>query len=69
MAAKTFWEEACRLDQYPKVSARIEQLCLSAESALADKRLWDSERLIDDAEADLHAARANRQMGSMVHRN
>jgi len=57
MAAKTVWEEACRLEKHPKVSARILELQAATETALAEKRLWDVERLVEEAEANLAGAK------------
>ena len=64
MSAKTVWEEASKLDKHPKVTLRIAELQTATEAALAEKRLWDIERLVDEAEVNLHAARSAKQFGS-----
>ena len=67
MSAKTVWEEACRLDKHPKVSARIQELRQATEAALAAKRLCTTERLVEEAETNLHAARtANQRSGVRI---
>ena len=47
MSAKTVWEEASRLDKHPKVSARILELQAATEAALAERRLWTTDRLVE----------------------
>jgi len=64
MAAKTVHEAASRLDKNYKVSARIQQLQAATEAALAAQRLWTTDRLVEEAEVNLMAARAGKQMGS-----
>ena len=64
MSDNTVWEEASRLDKHPKVTLRIAELQAATEAALAEKRLWDIERLVDEAETNLDLARIHKQMGS-----
>ena len=64
MSAKTVWEEASRLDKHPKVSARILELQAATETALAEKRLWDVERLVEEAETNLNLARSGGYKGA-----
>ena len=64
MAAKTVHEAASRLDKNYKVSARILELQAATEAALAEKRLWTTDRLVDEAETNLKAAREGKQYGS-----
>ena len=64
MSAKTVWEAASRLDTNYKVSARILELQSAVEAALAVKRLWTLDRLVDEAESNLEGARAANQWGS-----
>ena len=66
MAAKTIWEEASRLDKHPKVSARIQELQAATETALAEKWLWDTQRLVDEAETNLMAAREGSSSGPRI---
>ena len=66
MAAKTVCEEASRLDKHPKVSARIQELQAATETALAEKRLWDTQRLVDEAETNLMAAREGSSSGPRI---
>ena len=61
---KLLEETASRLDKHPKVSARILELQQATEAALAERRMWDRERLISEAESNLYAAREAKQMGS-----
>ena len=61
--AKTVWEEASRLDKHPKVALRIQVLQAANESALAEKRLWDVDRLVEEAEVNLIGAREGKQFG------
>ena len=63
MSAKTVNEAASRLDKNYKVSARILELQAATEAALAEKRLWDVDRLIGEAEINLIGAREGRQFG------
>ena len=64
MAAKTVHEAASRLDKNYKVTARILELQAATEAALAAKRLWTTDRLVEEAESNLMAARAGKQFGS-----
>ena len=64
MAAKTVWEEASRLDKHPKVSPRIQELRQATEAALSAKRLWTTEKLVEEAEVNLIAARKGKHLGS-----
>ncbi len=63
MAAKTVHEAASRLDKNYKVAARIQQLQAATETALAEKRLWTTDRLVDEAETNLIGAREGKQFG------
>ncbi len=63
MAAKTVWEAASRLDKNSKVAARVLELRAATETALAEKRLWTTDRLIEEAETNLLAAREGKQFG------
>ncbi len=63
MAAKTVHEAASRLDKNYKVTARVLELQVATETALAEKRLWDVDRLVEEAEANLHGAREGKQVG------
>ena len=64
MSAKTVWEEASRLDKHPKVSERILELQATTEAALAVKRLWTMDSIIEAAEENLDGAREGKQFGS-----
>ena len=64
MAAKTVHEAASRLDKNYKVTARILELQAATEAALAVKRLWTTDRLIEAAEQNLELSREHKQMGS-----
>ena len=64
MSAKTVWEAASRLDKNYKVSARILELQAATEAALAGRRLWTTDRLVEEAETNLKAARDGKQFGS-----
>ena len=64
MAAKTVHEAASRLDKNYKFTARILELQAATEAALAERRLWTTERLVEEAETNLMAARDGKQMGS-----
>ena len=63
MKASTVHEGASRLAADYKVSARIEALQSQTAEALAVRRIWDRERLVDEAESNLHLAREARQFG------
>lgn len=63
-SSKSVWELGSHLANNDKVSARIQVLREATEAALADKRLWDIERLIDAAEENLHGARGSKQWAS-----
>ena len=63
MAAKTVHEAASRLDKNSKVAARIQQLRSVTETALAEKRLWTTDRLVEEAERNLLGAREGKQFG------
>ena len=63
MAAKTVHEAASRLDKNSKVAARIQQLRSITETALAEKRLWTTDRLVEEAERNLLGAREGKQFG------
>ena len=54
---------ASRLDKNYKVTARILELQAATEAALAEKRLWTTDRLVEEAEANLMAAREWKQFG------
>lgn len=62
MLPKTVNEEACLLDSHPKIAPRILSLQQATETALAAKRGWDKQRLIDEAEQNLEQSRALDQM-------
>ncbi len=64
MAAKTVHEAASRLDKNCKVTARILELRAAVEAALADKRLWTTERLVEEAETNLELARTGGYKGA-----
>ena len=64
MAAKTVHEAASRLDKNYKVSARILELRQATEAALAAKRLWTTDRLVEAAEQNLDGAQESKQFGS-----
>ena len=66
MAAKTVWEAASRLEKNSKVAARVLELRAATETALAEKRLWTTDRLVDEAETNLLAARESRQFGPAI---
>ena len=42
----------------------IQQAIAERQRQLAEKRLWDRERLVSEAESNLHLAREHKQMGS-----
>ena len=64
MSAKTVHEAASRLDKNYKVSARILELQAAVEAALAEKRLWDVDRLVEEAETNLELARTGGYKGA-----
>jgi len=64
MAAKTVHEAASRLDKNYKVTARILELQAATAAALAEKRLWTIDRLVEEAEQNLELSREHKQMGS-----
>ena len=64
MAAKTVHEAASRLDKNYKVTARILELQAATEAALATKRLWTTDRLLEEAEENLDGAQKSKQFGS-----
>ena len=64
MAAKTVWEAASRLGKNSKVAARVFELRAATETALAEKRLWTTDRLVEVAETNLMAAREGKQFGA-----
>ncbi len=64
MAAKTVHEAASRLDKNYKVSARIQELQQATEAALAEKRLWTTDRLVEEAETNLELARTGGYKGA-----
>ena len=49
-------EEASRLAAVPDVSLRIEQLKLAQQARLAEKHDWSQDKLIHEAETNLHLA-------------
>ena len=61
MLAKTVHESASRLAADPRVSARIKALQTQTADALATRREWDRDRLVGEAEVNLHQARNARQ--------
>lgn len=56
----TATEAASRTAALPHVSARITQLKAETVASLAKKRGWNLERLVDEAETNLHGAREDR---------
>ena len=64
MSGKTVNEAACRLDKNSKVAARMLELNVATQATLAAKRVWDKERLLDEAETNLDGAREARQWAS-----
>ena len=60
MSIEAVYVEACRLRQHPKVSLRITQL----QNALAERRAWDRDRLVDELETNLQGARQHKQMSA-----
>ncbi len=63
MAPQTVWEGASRLEKNSKVAARVLELRAATEVALAAKRLGTTDRLVEEAEANLHGAREGKQFG------
>lgn len=56
--------DATRLFANPAMSLRIQQLRTVDESALAERRAWTLDRLVDAAEQNLAGARESKQWGS-----
>ncbi len=63
MSAKTVHEAASRLDKNYKVTARIQELQAATEATLAERRLWTTDRLVEEAETNLIGAREGKQFG------
>ena len=64
MSEKTVWQESCRLDKNPKVSARIAELQQVTEAEFQQQRIWDKNRLLAEAETNLLGSRAKEQWAS-----
>ncbi len=45
-------------------NVKVQQAIAERQGQLAEKRLWDRERLVAEAESNLHLAREHKQMGS-----
>ena len=60
----TAYVNGSKLAKHTKVALRIQQLQQVTEAALAEKRLWTTDRLVDEAEENLNKARLLHQMGS-----
>ena len=59
----TAYVNSSKLAKNTKVALRIQSLQAVTETALAEKRLWTTDRLVDEAERNLMAARESRQFG------
>ncbi len=59
----TAYVNSSKLAKNTKVALRVQELQAVTETALAEKRLWDVERLVDEAETNLMAAREGKQFG------
>ncbi len=45
-------------------NVKVQQAIAERQRQLAERRLWDRERLVSEAESNLHLAREHKQMGS-----
>jgi len=61
MDPSTVYQEASRVANNRKVAARIEELRDLVTIAVTEKRAWDLERLVDEAEINMAGAREDRQ--------
>ena len=62
MTDKQIWEEASKLAANPKVAQRIAEL----RQELANKKNWDTETWLKEAEKNLNLSREYKQMGPAV---
>lgn len=60
----TAYVTSSQLANDPKIALRIQELRQATEAELAERRLWDVERLIDAAEENLRGAREAKQMSA-----
>ena len=61
MKTATLNEEASRLAAVPDVSLRVAELREASTAKFVEKRVWDLERLVDEAETNMAGAREDRQ--------
>lgn len=61
---ETIWNKASRIASESKVRTRIDALKAGTEAALAEKRLWDLERVMESAEKNLDGAQNDHQWAS-----
>ncbi len=59
----TAYVNSSKLVKNTKVALRVQELRQVTETALAEKRLWTTDRLVEEAEANLHGAREGKQFG------
>ncbi len=59
----TAYVNSSKLAKNTKVALRIQQLQQVTETALAEKRLWTTDRLVEEAETNLIGAREGKQFG------
>ena len=60
----TAYVNSSKLTKHTKVALRIQELQAATEAALAAQRLWTTDRLVEEAEVNLMAARAGKQISS-----
>jgi len=61
MKTATLNEEASRLAAVPDVSLRVAELREASTAKFVEKRVWDLERLVDEAETNMSGAREDHQ--------
>ena len=61
---KTVWHNAYRLSIDTQVLTRIQELKTATQTTLAERRVWDKERLLGVFEVNLEGARESKQWAS-----
>ena len=61
MDPSTVYQEASRVANNRKVAARVEELREAVAVMVVEKRAWDLDRLVDEAETNMAGAREDRQ--------
>ena len=59
----TAYVNSSKLAKNTKVALRVQELQRVTETALAEKRLWTTDRLVEEAETNLIGAREGKQFG------